>query len=200
MSPTLNAGIAVIGIDIGKNSFHVVGLDRRGAIVLRQKWSRGQVASRLATMPRCLIGMEACVGAHHLSRKLISLGHDAGLMPAKFCVVRRSDLETKKLFAHPSIHLPEHQSSDAALTLGLQPLENARTLASRTGGLNASAPLPASRTLCSAAALLRRADIMQVQGRSDESKVRKRLRKIADLPLRLRIVFFREQADIVANR
>src|SRR5215510_5304872 len=41
---------------------------------------------------------------------------------------------------------------------------------------------------------------MQIQGRSDESKVRKRLRKIADLPLRLRIVFFRQQADIVANR
>jgi hypothetical protein len=60
MSPKLNSGIAVIGIDIGKNSFHVVGLDRRGAIVLRQKWSRGQVASRLATMPCCLIGMEAC--------------------------------------------------------------------------------------------------------------------------------------------
>jgi transposase len=41
-----------------------VGLDRVGAIVLREKWSRGQVATRLATMPRCLIGMEACVGAH----------------------------------------------------------------------------------------------------------------------------------------
>ena len=70
--------------DIGKNSFHVVGVDRRGAIVLRQKWSRGQVATRLATMPPCLIGMEACVGAHHLSRKLSSLGHDARLMPAKY--------------------------------------------------------------------------------------------------------------------
>jgi len=55
MSYKLNSAIAVIGIDIGKNSFHVVGLDRRGAIVLRQKWSRGQVASRLATMPPCLI-------------------------------------------------------------------------------------------------------------------------------------------------
>jgi len=43
MSQTLNATIAVIGIDIGKNSFHVVGHDDRGAIVLRQKWSRGQV-------------------------------------------------------------------------------------------------------------------------------------------------------------
>ncbi len=51
--------IAVIGIDIGKNSFHVVGHDRKGAIVLRQKWSRGQVEARLANMPPCLVGMEA---------------------------------------------------------------------------------------------------------------------------------------------
>ena len=60
------------------------GHDARGAIVLRQKWSRGQVEARLANIPPCLIGMEACVGAHHLSRKLASLGHDARLMPAKY--------------------------------------------------------------------------------------------------------------------
>src|SRR6478736_6777594 len=84
MSQTPNTAIVVIGIDIGKNSFHVVGHDVRGAIVLRQKWSRGQVEARLANMPPCLIGMEACVGAHHLSRKLASLGHDARLMPAKY--------------------------------------------------------------------------------------------------------------------
>jgi transposase len=79
-----NCAIAVIGIDIGKNSFHVVGHDLRGAIVLRQKWSRGQVEARLANLPPCLIGMEACVGAHHLSRKLQLLGHNARLMPAKY--------------------------------------------------------------------------------------------------------------------
>ena len=62
MSQTANTAIAVIGIDIGKNSFHVVGHDARGAIVLRQKWSRGQVEARLANKPPCLIGMEACVG------------------------------------------------------------------------------------------------------------------------------------------
>ena len=84
MSQTLNAAIAVVGIDIGKNSFHIVGHDERGAIVLRQKWSRGQVEARFANLPPCLIGMEACVGAHHLSRKLNSLGHDARLMPAKY--------------------------------------------------------------------------------------------------------------------
>ena len=76
--------IAVVGIDIGKNSFHVVALDDRGAMVLRQKWSRGQVEARFSNMPPCLIGMEACVGAHHLSRKLKAFGHDARLMPAKY--------------------------------------------------------------------------------------------------------------------
>ena len=76
--------IAFAGIDIGKNSFHVVGHDGRGAIVLRQKWSRGQIEARFANMAPCLVGMEACVGAHHLSRKLNSLGHDARLMPAKY--------------------------------------------------------------------------------------------------------------------
>jgi transposase len=84
MSEKLNSEITVIGIDIGKNSFHLVGQDRRGRIVLRQKWSRGQVEARLANLPPCLIGMEACVGAHHLSRKLKALGHDARLMPAKY--------------------------------------------------------------------------------------------------------------------
>src|ERR1700693_5777443 len=84
MSQNLNSAVAVIGIDIGKNSFHIVGLDSRGAIVLRQKWARGQVEARLANMPPCLIGTEAYVGAHHLSRKLKTLGHDARLMPAKY--------------------------------------------------------------------------------------------------------------------
>jgi transposase len=82
MSQTVQS--AVIGIDIGKNSFHIVGQDERGAMVLRQKWSRSQEETRLSNMPPCLIGMEACVGAHHLSRRLKALGHDARLMPAKY--------------------------------------------------------------------------------------------------------------------
>jgi len=81
---TAHSAVAVIGIDIGKNAFHVVGLNDHGAIVLRQKCSRGQIKARLANLPPCLIGMEACVGAHPLCRKLEALGHDARLMPAKY--------------------------------------------------------------------------------------------------------------------
>jgi transposase len=84
MSEKIIPEIAVVGIDIGKNTFHVIGLDCRGAVVLRQRWTRSQVAARFANMPPCLIGMEACVGAHHLSRQLKALGHDARLMPAKY--------------------------------------------------------------------------------------------------------------------
>jgi len=49
---------------------------RRRRIVLKCKLSRGQLESRLANLPPCLIGMEACVGAHHFSRRLIALGHE----------------------------------------------------------------------------------------------------------------------------
>jgi transposase len=77
MSNKSNLTVAMMGIDI-------VGLDGHGAIVVRQKWSRGPLEARLAKMPPCLIGMEARVGAHHLSRRPQSQGHDARLMPAKY--------------------------------------------------------------------------------------------------------------------
>jgi transposase len=76
--------VTTIGIDIGKNTFHLIGLDAEGNITLRRKLSRSQVMVRLANLPPCLIGMEACVGAHHLSRQLQGLGHDARLMPAQY--------------------------------------------------------------------------------------------------------------------
>ena len=76
--------IATIGIDIGKNTFHLVGLDQRGVIVLQQKVSRGQFERHLANIPRCLIGMEACSGSHHIGRQLAALGHDARLIPAQY--------------------------------------------------------------------------------------------------------------------
>jgi transposase len=69
--------VTTIGIDIGKNTFHLVDLDRHGTIVLQLKISRGQLDRRLANVPRCLIGMEACSGAPHIGRQLEALGHDA---------------------------------------------------------------------------------------------------------------------------
>ena len=79
-----SSNAATIGIDIGKNTFHLIGLDQRGNIVLQLKTSREQLERRLANIPRCLIGMEACSGAHHIARRLEALGHDARLIPAQY--------------------------------------------------------------------------------------------------------------------
>jgi transposase len=76
--------VSTIGIDLGKNSFHLVGFDQRGAIVWQLKCSRAQLERRLANIPCCLIGMEACSGAHYIARQLATLGHDVRLMPAKY--------------------------------------------------------------------------------------------------------------------
>jgi len=76
--------VAVIGVDIGKNTFHLVGLDKRGAIVLRMKVSRSQLERRLANMPRCLVGLEAGSGSHHIARQIQALGHDVRLLPAQY--------------------------------------------------------------------------------------------------------------------
>ena len=76
--------VAVIGVDIGKNTFHLVGLDKRGAIVLRIKVSRSQLERRLANVPRCLVGLEAGCGSHHIARQIRALGHDVRLIPAQY--------------------------------------------------------------------------------------------------------------------
>ena len=56
------AAISTIGIDLGRTTFHLIGLDKRGAIVSQQKVPRGQFERRPATVLRCLIGMEVLLG------------------------------------------------------------------------------------------------------------------------------------------
>src|SRR5512132_2715315 len=143
MSQTVNAAIAVVGIDVGKNSFHIVGHDQRGAIVLRQKWSRGQVEARFANLPPCLIGMEACVGAHHLSRRLKALGHDARLMPARYvrpyCKGDKNDYRDAEAIAEavqrPTMKFVATKTADQ---LDLQALHRVRErfVSQRTGIIN----------------------------------------------------------------
>ena len=143
MPATAQTSMAVVGIDIGKNSFHIVALDNRGAIVLRQRWSRNQVEGRFANMPRCLIGMEACVGAHHLSRKLKALGHDARLMPAKYVRPyskgQKNDFRDAEAIAE-AVQRPTMKfvSTKTAEQLDLQALHRVRErlVSQRTGIIN----------------------------------------------------------------
>src|SRR5262245_8634951 len=76
--------VATIGLDIGKNTFHLVGLDKRGAIAMRIKVLRNQHVRRLVNLPSCLIGLEAGSGSHHIARQIEPLGHDVRLIPAQY--------------------------------------------------------------------------------------------------------------------
>src|SRR3712207_3900561 len=79
--------IAVLGIDPGKNSGSVVGLDAAGRVVLRRRLSRDGVIKSAAGLPRCVAAMEACCGAHHLGRVLRDQGdqeHQVRLMSPEY--------------------------------------------------------------------------------------------------------------------
>jgi hypothetical protein len=160
MSNTATPVVATMGIDIGKNSFHVVGLDGRGAIVLRQKWSRSQIEARIANMPPCLIGMEACVGAHHLSRKLQLQGHDARLMPAKYVRPyskgQKNDFRDAEAIAE-AVQRPTMKfvATNTVEQLDLQALHRVRErlVGQRTGVVNQCLPVGARRCSAPGAAL-----------------------------------------------
>jgi transposase len=73
-----------IGIDTGKNTLHLIGLDDKGAIVLREKIARGRITARFANVPRCLIGIEAGMATHYVARELSALGHDVRQVPPAY--------------------------------------------------------------------------------------------------------------------
>lgn len=77
--------VAVVGIDLAKNVFAVHGVNAAGkAVLVRPTVRREQLLELLAQLPPCLVGMEACSGAHHWARQLIKLGHTPKIMAPKF--------------------------------------------------------------------------------------------------------------------
>ncbi|GHG35233.1 IS110 family transposase [Paracoccus aerius] len=74
--------LAIIGVDIGKDVFHLVGFDRSGQVVLRRKIKRFALQDTFAALPRCIVGMEACLSAHFVSRTLRHLGFEPRIIPA----------------------------------------------------------------------------------------------------------------------
>ena len=73
-----------IDIDIGKKMHHVAAVNREGAVIQRVKFARETLQSFFDLAPKALIGMEACPGSQWLARRLIEIGHDARIIPARF--------------------------------------------------------------------------------------------------------------------
>ena len=77
--------IVTVGIDLAKNIFALHGIDQSGkAVFIKPKVARGQLLEIVAHLPPCLIGMEACSGAHHWAREFSRFGHTVKLMAPKF--------------------------------------------------------------------------------------------------------------------
>jgi transposase len=83
--------VTTLGIDLAKNIFRLHGVDSRGAVVLRKQLSRKQMLPFLARLEPCLVGMEACAGAHYWAREIQKLGHTARLMSPHFVTAYRKN-------------------------------------------------------------------------------------------------------------
>jgi transposase len=73
--------VSTIGLDIAKSVFQIHGVDVDGVAVIRKRISRAKLLEFFATLPACLVGIEACLTAHHWSRQLQALGHTVRLLP-----------------------------------------------------------------------------------------------------------------------
>ena len=80
----MQSELSVVGIDLAKSIFHLVGTDERGTIILRKRLARGEVLSLMAQLPRVLVGMEACGGAHDWAWHLREQGHEVKLMAPQY--------------------------------------------------------------------------------------------------------------------
>lgn len=76
--------VTTVGIDLAKNVFSLHGVDATGTVVVRRSVGRAKLLELIAQLPPCLIGMEACSGAHEWARRCLRLGHRVRLMAPKF--------------------------------------------------------------------------------------------------------------------
>lgn len=76
--------VSTMGLDLAKRVFQVHGVDAAGTVVVRKRLRRAEVLPFLAALPPCLVGMEACAGAHYWAREVAALGHRVRLLPPAY--------------------------------------------------------------------------------------------------------------------
>jgi transposase len=137
------AVVHAIGIDTGKNTLHMVGLDETGAIILREKVSRSRIAARLVNVPPCLIGIEAGMASHHVARELLALGHEVKQVPPAYAKPFRQGHKNDFRDAHAIAEAVQRPSTrcvpvKTADQLDLQALHRVRSrlIGNRTAVIN----------------------------------------------------------------
>ena len=76
--------VTTVGLDLAKHVFFVHAVDDEGKVVVAREVRRRELLSFFASLPACLIGVEACSSAHHWGREIMALGHDVRLMPPAY--------------------------------------------------------------------------------------------------------------------
>lgn len=135
--------IAILGVDLGKNSCSMVGVDERGTVVLRRSLRRQTLIDYVAKLPTCMIAMEACCGAHHLGRLFAAQGHEVRLMSPEYVrpyvkAQKNDDRDAEGIAeaaSRPTMRFVELKSQEQ---LDIQTLHRARSrlVAERTGLIN----------------------------------------------------------------
>ena len=135
--------LSVIGVDIGKDVFHLVGFDAEGNLVLRRRIKRLALNATFEALPRCVIGMEACLSAHFVSRTLRGLGFEPRIIPAiyvrPFIKGQKNDYNDAEAIAEaalrPNLKTVTEKSQDQ---LDLQALHRVRSrlVSRRTATIN----------------------------------------------------------------
>src|SRR5690348_12413179 len=114
------ASLAVIGVDIGKEVFHIVGLAVDGKIAFRKKVRRLGFEDAFEKLPPSIVGMEACLSAHFVSRVLRRLGHEPRIIPAiyirPFVKCQKKDYSDAEAIAEaalrPNLRAVQEKSQD----------------------------------------------------------------------------------------
>src|SRR5213082_1449984 len=137
------ASLAVIGVDIGKEVFHLVGLGVDGKIAFRKKIRRLGLKDAFEKLPPCIVGMEACLSAHFVSRALRALGHQPRIIPAiyvkPFVKGQKNDFNDAEAIAEaalrPNLRFVQEKSQDQ---LDLQACHRVRSrlVSRRTATIN----------------------------------------------------------------
>lgn len=135
--------LAVVGVDIGKDTFHLVGFDGAGELVLRKKIKRLALNQTFEKLPQCIVGMEACLSAHFVSRTLRGLGFEPRIIPAiyvkPFIKGQKNDYNDAEAIAEaalrPNLPTVSEKSQDQ---LDLQALHRVRSrlVSRRTAVIN----------------------------------------------------------------
>lgn len=135
--------LAVVGVDIGKDTFHLVGFDRAGQLVMRRQIKRLALQSTFEQLPRCIVGMEACLSAHFVSRTLRGMGFEPRILPAiyvkPFNKGQKNDYNDAEAIAEaalrPNLRTVSEKDQDQ---LDLQALHRvrARLVSRRTASIN----------------------------------------------------------------